>query len=90
MRTCSRIKKYLLESKSKSKSDWFDSSQKLKNQKIPPYEAFFSKLRNNNALDKDFKGYQNLGASQPDEQQDLKKVQLESVPASGWNYYKYL
>ena len=34
----------------------FDCADKLENEDLPPYEAFFSKLRNNNplALDKDF------------------------------------
>ena len=35
--------------------EWFDSPDKLGNEELLPYEAFFSKLRNNNPLDKDFK-----------------------------------
>ena len=35
--------------------EWFDSADKLDNQELPPNEAFFSKLRNNNSLDKNFK-----------------------------------
>ena len=70
--------------------EWFDSPDKLESEKLPPYEAFFSKLRNNNPLDKDFKDYQNLKSSGLDEQQALKKLQIRSVPASGWDNYKYL
>ena len=40
--------------------EWFDSADKLENEEIPPYEAFSSKLRNNNPLYKDLKDYQNL------------------------------
>ena len=47
-------------------------------------------MRNNNPLDKDFKDYQNLKSSGLDEQQALKKLQIKSVPASGWDNYKYL
>ena len=70
--------------------EWFDSPDKLESEELPPYEAFFSKLRNNNPLDKDFKDYQNLKSSGLDEQQALKKLQIRSVPASGWDNYKYL
>ena len=55
----------------------FDSAHKLKYQKLPPYEAFFSKLRNNNPLDNDFRDYQKLGSSELDEQQALMKLQVK-------------
>ena len=32
--------------------EWFDSPDKLENEELQPYEAFFSKLRNNNPPDK--------------------------------------
>ena len=70
--------------------EWFDSADKLENEELPPYEAFFSKLRNINPLDKDFKDCQKLRSSESDEQQSLMKLQIKSVPASGWNNYKYL
>ena len=50
----------------------FDSANKLENEELPPYEAFFSKLRNNNPLDRDFKDYQKLRSSGLDEQKVLK------------------
>ena len=31
--------------------EWFDSADKLENQKLPPYKAFFSKLRGHNNLE---------------------------------------
>ena len=34
--------------------EWFDNPDKLDFPDLPPYKAFFSKLRNNNPLDKDF------------------------------------
>ena len=43
--------------------EWFDTVDKLENEELPPYEAFFSKLRNNNPLDKDFEDYQKLRSS---------------------------
>ena len=53
--------------------EWFDNPDKLEFPDLPPYEAFFSKYRNNNPLDKDFKGYEKLRKSGLYEQQWLKK-----------------
>ena len=70
--------------------EWFDSANELENEELPPYEAFFSKLRNNNPLDKDFQDYPKLRSSGLDKQKVLKKLQIRSVPATGWENYKYL
>ena len=40
--------------------EWFDNPDKLDFPELPPYEAFFSKLRNNNPLDKDTIDYEKL------------------------------
>ena len=40
--------------------EWFDCPQKMNNNELPPYDAFFSKLRNVNPLEKDYSDYQNL------------------------------
>ena len=70
--------------------EWFDNPDKHDFPGLPPYEAFFSKLRNNNPLDKDFTDYEKLRKSGLDEQQALKKLQINTVPASGLDYYSYL
>ena len=70
--------------------EWFDNPDKLDFPGLPPYEAFFSKLRNNNPLDKDFTDYEKLRKSGLDEQQALKKLQINTVPASGLDNYSYL
>ena len=38
--------------------EWFDCPQKINNSELSPYEAFFSKLRNVNPLEKDCSDYQ--------------------------------
>ena len=43
--------------------EWFDCPQKMNNSELPPYDAFFSKLRNVNPLEKDYSNYQNLLSS---------------------------
>ena len=40
--------------------EWFDCPQKLNNSELPPYDAFFSKLRNVNPLEKDYSDYQKI------------------------------
>ena len=70
--------------------EWFDNPDKLDFPELPPYEAFFSKLRNNNPLDKDFIDYEKLRKSGFDEQQALKKLQIKIVPPSGLDNYNYL
>ena len=42
--------------------EWFDCPQKINNSELPPYNAFFSKLRNMNPLEKDYSDYQTLAA----------------------------
>ena len=70
--------------------EWFDNPDKLDFPGLPPYEALFSKLRNNNPLDKDFTDYEKLRKSGLDEQQALKKLQIKTVPPSGLDNYSYL
>ena len=57
---------------------------------LPPYEAIFSKLRNNNHLDKDFIDYEKLRKSVLHEQQAAKKFQIKTIPPSGLDNYNYL
>ena len=49
--------------------------------------SFFSELRNNNPLEKDFKDYEKLRKSRLDEQHALKKLQVQTVPPSGLDNY---
>ena len=70
--------------------EWFDNPEKLYVPESPSYEAFFSKLRNNNPLDKEFIHYEKLRKSRFDEQQPFKKLQIKTVPPFGLDNYNYL
>ena len=70
--------------------EWFDNPNKLHFPELPPYEAFFSKFRNNNSLDKDFTDYEKLRKSGLDEKQALKKLQVRTVAPSRLDNYNYL
>ena len=63
----------------------FDNPEKLDFPKLPPYEAFFSKLRNNNSLDKDFIVFEKLRKSELVEQLALRKLQIKTIPSSGFD-----
>ena len=40
--------------------EWFDNPEKLNNEELPPYDSFFSKLRNINPLEKNNNDFENL------------------------------
>ena len=50
----------------------FDNPDKPDFAELPPYEAFFSKLRKNNPLDKDVTDFEKLRKTGLDDQQALK------------------
>ena len=72
--------------------DWFASPDKLDCTELPPYEAFFSKLRNHNYLEKDFNDYQKLVDGRLDQQRALKmkKLRIQSVPPTYFENYYWL
>ena len=70
--------------------EWFDCPQKMNNRELPPYDAFFSKLRNVNPLEKDCSDYQNLLGSGLKTGEALSKMKLSKPPPSGEENYHYL
>ena len=40
--------------------EWFDFPEKMNNKELPPYDSFFSVLRNSSPLEKDYNDFQNL------------------------------
>ena len=70
--------------------EWFDCPQKMNNSELPPYNAFFSKLRNVNPLEKDYSDYQNLLGSGLKTEEALSKMKLSKPPPSGGENYQYL
>ena len=58
---------------------WLDNPEKLGFRGLPPCEAIFSKFRNNKPLDKHFTEDSKLRKIGLDEQQALKKLQIQSA-----------
>ena len=69
--------------------DWFDCPQKMNNSEVPPYDAFFSKLRNMNPLEKNYSDYQSLHSNGVNIEEALSKMRLSKPPSSGDENYQY-
>ena len=62
--------------------EWFDCPQKMHNSELPPYDAFLSKLRNVNPLEKDYSDYQILRSSGLKTEEAVSKAKLSKPPPS--------
>ena len=60
----------------------------MNNSELLPYDAFFSKLRNVNPLEKDYSDYQNLLGSGLKTEEALSKMKLSKPPPSGEENYQ--
>ena len=60
------------------------------NSELLPYDAFFSKLRNVNPLEKDCSDYQKLLSCGLNTEEPLSKMKLSKPPPSGEENYQYL
>ena len=63
--------------------DWFDHPDKMQNTELPPYDAFYSKLRSRNPLDTDYTDYVNLLKSGLTTEQAVVKLKLSKPPPTG-------
>ena len=70
--------------------EWFDCPQKMNNTELPPYHSFFSILRNNNPLEKDYNDFQNLANSGSTTEQAVAKLRMERILPTVAENYSYL
>ena len=56
--------------------EWLDNPEKLNNKELPPYDSFFSKVRNTNPLEKDYNDFENLTTSGLSSEQAVCKLRL--------------
>ena len=68
----------------------FHDFKKLNNTKLSAYETFFSKLRKNNPLRKDYSDFQSLIDGGLTSKEALWKLKLKQPPATGPKIYEYL
>ena len=69
---------------------WFDSFTKLDCNHLPPYDSFFSKLKNLNPLEKDFIQFKKMMESGNEELDVLRELGLNEKPLSGKENYAFL
>ena len=70
--------------------EWFDCPSKLDLEQLPPYTAFFSRLRNQNPLETEYRKFKNLICRGYTEHNALKELKLGSVPPTGEENYSGL
>ena len=70
--------------------EWFDCPEKMNNKELPPYDSFFSVLRNSNPLEKDYNDFQHLVNSGLTTEQAVTKLRMDRIPPTGVVIYSYL
>ena len=68
----------------------FDQPDKIQNAELPPFDAFYSKLRSCNPLEADHTDYVNLLKSGLSTEQAGVKLKLSKTPPTGIENYQYL
>ena len=69
-----------LETKGFFPYEWFDHPDKMQNPELPPYDAFYSKLRSYNPLETEYTGYVNLLKKGLTTEQAVIKLKLSKAP----------
>ena len=67
--------------------EWLDCPEKTNNKKLPPYDSFFSILRNSNPLEKDYNDFQNLVNSGLTTEQAVAKLRMHRILPTGAETY---
>ena len=70
--------------------EWFDCLEKLNNKEFPPYDSFFSVLRNSNPLEKDCNDFQNLVNGGLTTEQAVTKLRMDRIPPTVAENFLYL
>ena len=70
--------------------EWFDHPEKMQNTELPPYDTFYSKLRNCNPPEAEYTDYVNLLKSGLTTEQAVVELKLSKPDPTGIEYYQYL
>ena len=70
--------------------EWFHCPEKMNNKELPPYVSFFSILRKNNPLEKDYNDFQNLVNCGLTTEQAVAKLRMDRSPPTVAENYSYL
>ena len=67
--------------------EWFNCPEKLNNKELPPYDSFFSVLRNYNPLEKGYNYFQNLVNNGLTTEQAVAKLRMDKILPTGAENY---
>ena len=70
--------------------EWFDCPKKLNNKTLPPFDSFFSILRNNKLLEKDYNDFQTLVNRGLKTEPAVAKLRMDGIPSTGSENFPYL
>ena len=70
--------------------EWFDCATKFNNEQLPSFTNLFSKLRNQNPLEADYKIFEKLLLNGYAEKNALREMKICSVPPTGNENYSPL
>ena len=70
--------------------EWFACPGKINKKQLPPYDSFFTVLRNSNPLEIDYNDFQNLVNSGLTTEQAVVKLRMDRKPPTGAESYSYL
>ena len=70
--------------------EWFDCPEKMNNKELPPFDSFFSILRNSNPLEKDYNDFQNLVNKGLSTEQAVNKLRMDKIPPTGTENCSFL
>ena len=78
------------ETKSFFPCESFYFPEKMNNKEFPPNDSFFSILRDNNSLEKDYNDFQNLVNCALTTEQAVAKLRMDIIPPTGVEIYLFL
>ena len=70
--------------------EWFDCPEKTNDKELPPYDSFFSILRNSNHLEENYNVFQHFVNSGLTTEQAVAKLRKDRKPPTGAENYSYL
>ena len=70
--------------------EWFHYPEQTQNTELPPYDAFYRKLRSSNPVEANYTDYVNLLKSGLTTEEAVVKLKLSKPPPTGIENYQYL
>ena len=70
--------------------DYFTDAEQLDETTLPPYETFYSTIKNCNVLEEEYSAFQKLLDQGKSEQEALHALRVPAKPKTGYKSYQWL